>query len=393
MRPYTGVVHALIAKTKTELNPANSGQKQESAQQSFNLADKRALEKLHAVCDMWQYIFHTTLIQRITLISMPESNLLKAQKNTTAIYPRHSESAPYNIVVILGPTASGKTRLAVDSAVRLGGEIISADSRQVYRGMDIGTGKDLEEYGDMPHHLIDIVDPGYEFNVFEFQQRFYAAFEDIRMRERLPVLCGGTGLYLEAVLNAYHMVEAPPDPELRARLERLTHTELQNELLRLKPEQHNSTDLAERERLIRAIEIAAAQQQEPPPPAPPNIHPLVFGLQWPRPLLRQRIRERLHQRLEQGMVEEVERLHQEGTHWETLEFYGLEYRFIAQYLQGGLNYNDMVQKLGSAICKFAKRQETWFRRMEKRGTTIHWLDPADAPLARLLQICNDAATP
>lgn len=268
MRPYTGVVHALIAKTKTELNPANSGQKQESAQQSFNLADKRALEKLHAVCDMWQYIFHTTLIQRITLISMPESNLLKAQKNTTAIYPRHSESAPYNIVVILGPTASGKTRLAVDSAVRLGGEIISADSRQVYRGMDIGTGKDLEEYGDMPHHLIDIVDPGYEFNVFEFQQRFYAAFEDIRMRERLPVLCGGTGLYLEAVLNAYHMVEAPPDPELRARLERLTHTELQNELLRLKPEQHNSTDLAERERLIRAIEIAAAQQQEPPLPHP-----------------------------------------------------------------------------------------------------------------------------
>jgi len=295
--------------------------------------------------------------------------------------------------VILGPTASGKTRLAVDCATPLGGEIVSADSRQVYRGMDIGTGKDLEEYADIPYHLINVVAPGYEFNVYEFQQRFYAAFEDIHARGRLPIMCGGTGLYLEAVLNGYHMVEAPPDPELRARLERLTQEELQGELLRLKPQQHNSTDLDERERLIRAIEIAIAQERVPSSPAPPRLRPLVFGIQWPRPLLRQRIRERLNQRLQQGMVEEVEGLHQGGTSWETLEFYGLEYRFIAQYLQGKLTYDDMVEKLGNAICKFAKRQETWFRRMEKRGTTIHWLNPEDAPLIHLLQIYKAAPTP
>lgn len=328
---------------------------------------------------------------------MPETTFPQTQKNTCSISPHEAESgaasAPYNLVVILGPTASGKTRLAVDAATRLGGEIISADSRQVYRGMDIGTGKDLQEYRDISYHLIDIVEPGYEFNVFEFQQRFYDAWEDIHTRGRMPLLCGGTGLYLEAVLNAYHMVEAPPDPELRTQLEHLTRAELQHELLRLKPEQHNSTDLEERERLMRAIEIAIAQKQAPPTPAPPTLRPLVFGLRWPRPLLRQRIRERLHQRLQQGMVAEVERLHREGTSWETLEFYGLEYRFIAQYLQGALSYNDMVQKLGSAICKFAKRQETWFRRMEKRGTLIHWLDPEDAPLAQLLQICKSASTP
>ncbi|MDY0290869.1 MAG: tRNA (adenosine(37)-N6)-dimethylallyltransferase MiaA [Desulfuromonadaceae bacterium] len=306
----------------------------------------------------------------------------------TAAVPHNPEVIPYNLVVLLGPTASGKTRLAVDAATKLGGEIISADSRQVYRGMDIGTGKDLEEYGTIPYHLIDIVEPGYEFNVFEFQQRFYAAFEEIQARTRMPLLCGGTGLYLEAVLSGYLMVEAPLNPVLRARLEPLTHSELQEELLRLKPEQHNSTDLEERERLIRAIEIARAQKHAPPTPALPELRPLVFGLQWARPRLRQRIGERLHQRLQQGMVEEVERLQQQGTSWETLEFYGLEYRFIAQYLQGVLSYSDMVQQLERAIGKFAKRQETWFRRMEKRGTTIHWLDPEDAPLAQLLHICG-----
>lgn len=324
---------------------------------------------------------------------MPELNHTRRTKDTPHDRFNSADGAAYNLMVILGATASGKTRLAVDAATRLGGEIISADSRQVYRGMDIGTGKDLDEYGAIPYHLIDIVEPGYEFNVFEFQQRFYAAFAEIQARGLLPVMCGGTGLYLEAVLNEYHMVEAPHDPELRARLERLSHAELRDELLRLKPEQHNSTDLEERERLVRAIEIAVAQKQAPPSTAPPTLRPLVFGLRWPRPLLRQRIRERLHQRLQEGMVAEVERLHQEGTSWKTLEFYGLEYRFIAQYLQGALSYNDMVQKLGSAICKFAKRQETWFRRMEKRGTTIHWLDPEDAPLARLLQICKSAPTP
>lgn len=312
---------------------------------------------------------------------MPESKLNHIQKHTSS-----------NMLVILGPTASGKTRLAVDAATQLGGEVISADSRQVYRGMDIGTGKDLEEYDTIPYHLIDIVSPGYEFNVYEFQQHFYRIFEDIRSRGKLPVLCGGTGLYLEAVLSGYTMVEAPLDPELRARLEPLSLAQLEHELTRLRPQQHNTTDLEERERLIRAIEVATAQLNAPPLPDPPELSPLIFGLQWPRPLLRQRIRARLQQRLEQGMVEEVERLHQDGTSWDVLEFYGLEYRFIAQFLQKRLGYNDMVQQLGTAICKFAKRQETWFRRMERRGTAIHWLDPEDDPLGHLLQTYRDTAT-
>lgn len=293
-----------------------------------------------------------------------------------------------NLIVILGPTASGKTCLAVEAARHLNGEIISADSRQVYSGMDIGTGKDLHEYGDIPYHLIDIVAPGYEFNVYEFQQRFYAALNAISARGRIPILCGGTGLYLEAVLSGYRMVEAPPDMALRARLSDLSTFELRQELLRLKPEQHNSTDLEERERIIRAIEIASAQQAAEPIPDAPELHPLIFGLRWERPVLRQRIKTRLHQRLGQGMLAEVQQLHDNGASWETLEFYGLEYRFIAQYLQGQISYPDMVEKLGNAICKFAKRQETWFRRMEKRGTCINWLNPEAEPTQHLLQTCR-----
>lgn len=298
---------------------------------------------------------------------------------------------PTNLIVILGPTASGKTCLAVEAARHLNGEIISADSRQVYRGMDIGTGKDLNEYGNIPYHLIDIVAPGYEFNVYEFQQRFYTAFAAIHARGRMPILCGGTGLYLEAVLSGYRMVEAPPDMALRERLSAMSTPELRQELLRLKPEQHNSTDLEERARMIRAIEIALAQEAEEPATAVPELHPLVFGLSWARPILRQRINVRLQQRLEQGMLDEVRRLHENGTSWETLEFYGLEYRFIAQYLQGQLDYTTMVEKLGNAIGKFAKRQETWFRRMEKRGTCINWLNPEAAPIEHLLQVCRAAS--
>lgn len=297
---------------------------------------------------------------------------------------------PTNLIVILGPTASGKTCLAVETARLLNGEIISADSRQVYCGMDIGSGKDLHEYGNIPYHLIDIVTPGYEFNVYEFQQRFYAAFADICTRGHMAVLCGGTGLYLEAVLSGYRMVEAPPDMALRAHLATLSTPELQQELLRLKPQQHNNTDLEERERVIRAIEIARAQQQAESVSDVPEIHPLVFGPRWARPVLRQRIKVRLHQRLEQGMLTEVQHLHQSGISWETLEFYGLEYRFIAQYLQGQLSYPDMVEKLGTAICKFAKRQETWFRRMERRGTCINWLNPEDDPITHLLQVYRDS---
>jgi tRNA dimethylallyltransferase len=293
-----------------------------------------------------------------------------------------------NLIVVLGPTASGKTRLGVALARRLGGEIISADSRQVFRGMDLGTGKDLSEYGDVPYHLIDIAEPGEEFSVFAFQRRFLHAWEEIRTRGRLPVLVGGTGLYLDAALRGYRLIEVPQNPELRNELASLGEEELRLRLLSLRPQQHNRTDLADRERLVRAIEIAegeeAAAAGEPPLP---ELQPIVFGLQWERSELRRRITSRLKERLAQGMVEEVRRLHEErSVPWEKLEFYGLEYRFIAAHLRGKLNHNDMFQKLNSAIHDFAKRQDTWFRRMERQGIEIHWLDGAGEPEKEALRV-------
>ena len=241
----------------------------------------------------------------------------------------------YNLIVILGATAGGKTGLAVRLARRLGSEIVSADSRQVYRGMDLGTGKDLQEYGEVPYHLIDIAEPGSEYSVFQFQRDCFAAIEAIWSRKRLPILCGGTGLYLDAVLRGYRLVEVPEDPLLRAELELFTDVQLRERLLKLKPQQHNRTDLEDRQRLLRAIEIAEGEQaaaaQLPPLP---ELRPLVFGLKWPRDLLRQRIAARLEERFAAGMIEEVQRLHERGVSWEALEFYGLEYRLIAQYLQG-----------------------------------------------------------
>jgi len=290
-----------------------------------------------------------------------------------------------NLLVILGPTASGKTRIGVGAARELGGEIVSADSRQVYRGMDLGTGKDLAEYGEIPCHLIDIVEPGYEFSVFEFQRRFFDAFADIRGRRRLPLLVGGTGLYLDAVLKGYRLVEVPENPELRKELCTLDVEALASRLRWVRPEQHNTTDLTDRERLVRAIEIAEGEAAaEAGLPPLPHLRPLVFGLRWARQALRRRITARLKERLEQGMIEEVARLHEEGVPWETLEFYGLEYRFAARYLQGKLNRNDMFQKLNSAIHDFAKRQETWFRRMERQGTEIRWVEGAGDPLGELM---------
>ncbi|PLX95648.1 MAG: tRNA (adenosine(37)-N6)-dimethylallyltransferase MiaA [Desulfuromonas sp.] len=294
-------------------------------------------------------------------------------------------SSATNLVVLLGATATGKTHLAVEAARLLQAEIISADSRQVYRGMDIGTGKDLAEYEEVPYHLIDIVDPGYEFNVFEFQQRFCQTFEEIEQRGHLPLLCGGTGLYLDAVLGDYRLAQVPRNDVLRQELAPLNDDQLRERLLQLAPQQHNETDLQERERIVRAIEIASAPAAEPHPVLQ-NLQPLVFGLRWERRVIRQRITARLKQRLDEGMIDEVARLHELGAPWETLEFYGLEYRFIAQHLQGKLNRNDMVQKLNSAIHQFAKRQETWFRRMERRGCTIHWLEGEQQPLARLMEI-------
>ncbi len=292
---------------------------------------------------------------------------------------------PFDLLVILGPTASGKTRLGVALARLLSGEIMSADSRQVYRGMDIGTGKDLAEYGEVPCHLIDIVEPGDEFNVFEFQRRFLAVFADIRERGRLPVLVGGTGMYLEAVLKGYPLVEVPENSSLRAELATLSLDSLSGRLKQSATRLHNTTDLLDRDRLIRAIEIAEYEKSHAPEPFP-HIRPLVLGVRWEREILRQRITARLRERLASGLIEEVAQLHASGISWDTLEFYGLEYRLVAGHLKGELNRNDMFQKLNSAIHDFAKRQETWFRRMERNGTVIHWLDGGGNPLAEARSI-------
>ena len=295
-----------------------------------------------------------------------------------------------NLLVVLGPTASGKTHLAVQAAHQLNGEIISADSRQVYRGLDIGSGKDLDEYGTTPYHLIDVVDPGYEFSLFDFAHAFSKAFDEIHERKRLPILVGGTGLYLDALLRGYDLVAVGENQALRKALAPLTLDALRERLQALRPELHNSTDLNDRSRLIRAIEIAEGEQQADAQPLTlPALTPQVFGLKWPREVLRQRITKRLRERLEHGLVEEVENLHAAGVSWETLDYYGLEYRFVAQYLQGQLNRNDLFQKLNSAIHKFAKRQETWFRRMERQEVAIHWLNGEDDPVAELLAACQE----
>jgi tRNA dimethylallyltransferase len=280
-----------------------------------------------------------------------------------------------DMLVILGPTASGKTRLAVSLSEELKGEIISADSRQIFRGMDIGSGKDLHEYGQVPYHLIDILDAGEEFSVFEFQRRFLDAFADITSRRVLPILCGGSGMYLDAVLRGYRMVEVSRDEALRVELAAKSDRELTEMLCRLKPDQHNSTDLLERERTIRAIEIARGEVagclvSEPSP----RFRASVIGIHWEREVLRQLITNRLIDRLDNGMIEEVDRLHGRGITWERLNYYGLEYRYVGGYLCGHLSRNEMFQKLSSAIHNFAKRQMNWFRRMERHGIVINWID-------------------
>jgi tRNA dimethylallyltransferase len=300
-----------------------------------------------------------------------------------------NSTSSYNLLTIIGPTASGKTRLAVALANELDGEIISADSRQVFRGMDIGSGKDLHEYGDVPYHLIDILESGAEFSVFTFQRLFREAFENIAGRGRLPVLCGGTGLYLDAVLRGYRMVEVPEDPALRAELEKRSTDELAAMLWKLRPEQHNTSDLLERGRTIRAIEIARFERghtahQE----TLPEIRSLTIGIRWERSELRRRITERLRVRLENGMIEEVQRLHEEGVAWERLDYYGLEYRYIGAFLQGKLNRNDLFQRLNSSIHDFAKRQENWFRKMERNGVAINWVNGAGNPLSEAQELLH-----
>ncbi len=287
------------------------------------------------------------------------------------------------ILVILGATASGKTRLAVELARQFNGEILSADSRQVYQGLDIGTGKDLHEYGQIPYHLIDVVKLGNEFNLFEFQQRFYTLVPQIYARNHLPIMAGGTGLYLASIIQAYQLAPAPIKPTLRANLETLSDQELATHLLKLNPKQHNVTNLEDRQRMIRAIEIAQITHN---PTTLPDYQFLTLGLRWERAILRQRIATRLNQRLDSGLIEEVETLLKQGANPETLIALGLEYRFITHYIQGKLNRDELFQNLHQGICQFAKRQETWFRRMARQGVNINWLEANNNPFQTAIEI-------
>ena len=283
-----------------------------------------------------------------------------------------------NLLTILGPTAAGKTAFSAHLARRLDGEIISADSRQVYRGMDIGTGKDYEDYivdgQQIPVHLIDIFEAGFEYNVYLFKQDFFRVFTDISDRGKLPVLCGGSGLYIESVLKNYSLVRVPPDEALRARLEAKDIAELE-QMLKLYGPLHNQTDLTSRKRIIRAIEIATHQSGEMDRPEHEvRLKPLVLGVQLDRNVRRKRITQRLMKRLDEGLVEEVEGLMEQGVSPEKLDYYGLEYRYLSRYILKEMSYDDMVGRLNSAIHQFAKRQMTYFRGMERRGTRIHWID-------------------
>lgn len=283
-----------------------------------------------------------------------------------------------DLVTVLGHTAAGKTAFAAHLAYRLGGEMISADSRQVYRKMDIGTGKDYNDYlvGDtrVPVHLIDILDAGSEYNVYLYKQDFLRVFTDISKRGLMPVLCGGTGLYIESVLQNYRLLNVPLNPGLRESLEKKSFEELTG-ILKLYVPLHNTTDTVNRKRLIRAIEIAMYQSGQPDDLKNERfMNSLVLGIRFDRSVRRERITRRLKERLEEGMVEEVEQLLNSGVPAEKLDYYGLEYRYVSNYLMNQLTYDEMFSKLNTAIHQFAKRQMTYFRGMERRGIPIHWLD-------------------
>ncbi len=298
----------------------------------------------------------------------------------------------YNLIAIIGPTASGKTGFAVHLASHLKGEIISGDSRQVYQGMDIGTGKDIEEYtvdgALIPYHLIDIVPAGSKYNVYQFQTDFNKVFEAIQTRGKWPVLCGGTGLYVEAVLKGYKLLNVPVNHQLRADLAEKSLTDLEAILKRYKT-LHNNTDTDTVRRAIRAIEIEEYYlQHESETFNYPDIKPLLIGVDIARNLRREKITKRLHQRLDEGMVDEVRTLLDSGILPEDLIYYGLEYKFLTQYVIGQISYDAMVHDLEIAIHQFAKRQMTWFRGMERRGMKIHWVD-ATLPIEDKIEFVNE----
>ena len=302
------------------------------------------------------------------------------------------------MVTILGPTASGKTTLATRLAHTIGGEIISADSRQVYRNMDIGTGKDLADYvvdgKKIPYHLIDIAEAGTKYNLYQYQHDFHVAYQDIVSRDERPILCGGTGLYLEAVLKGYALSPVPQNDELRARLEGKSLAELTQILADLKAQtgsvMHNTTDVDSCQRAIRAIEIETYNIEHTTAlRTMPAIDSLIIGVNIEREERRRKITARLKQRLDEGMVEEVRALLDSGIAADDLIYYGLEYKFITEYIIGKLTYEEMFRQLEIAIHQFAKRQMTWFRGMERRGTTIHWVDaslPMNEKLNKVLQL-------
>ena len=283
----------------------------------------------------------------------------------------------YDLIAILGPTASGKTPFAAALAAELHTEIISADSRQIYRGMDLGTGKDLADYTvnghPVPYHLIDIADPGYKYNVFEYQRDFLRAYETIKQKGCLPVVCGGTGMYLESVLKGYRLLPVPENPELRAKLADKSLAEL-TEMLKQYKTLHNSTDVDTAKRAVRAIEIEEYYATQPiEERAFPQLNSLIIGVDIDREWRREKISRRLKQRLDDGMVDEVKRLLAEGIAPEDLIYYGLEYKYLTLYAIGKMSYDEMFTGLETAIHQFAKRQMTWFRGMERRGFTIHWI--------------------
>ena len=299
----------------------------------------------------------------------------------------------YNLISIMGATAGGKTGVAVHLAKALDTEIISADSRQVYRGMDIGTGKDIEEYTidgtPIPYHLIDILDAGEKYNVFEYQNDFFKAYDDIRSRGMIPVLCGGTGLYIESVLKNYNLPNVPEDSNLRKSLEGKSLDELEIILRTYKPLNNNS-DYDTAKRAIRAIEIAEYTKQNPLcTTSNRKLNSLNIGILFDREQRRERITARLRQRLENGMIEEAQKLVANGISYESMEYYGLEYKYLAWYLQGKITYNEMFEQLNTSIHRFAKRQMTWFRKMERDGIKIHWLDgnlSMEEKIGRILEL-------
>ncbi len=301
----------------------------------------------------------------------------------------------YNCVIVLGPTAVGKTSIGVAIANEFNGEIISADSRQTYRHLDIGSGKDLKDYivdgKQIPYHLIDIVDLPAEYSVYNYQQDFYRVFKDILSRGKLPVIVGGTGMYLDAIIRDYQLVILPENEELHKQLEETPLEVLAERLLKLQPDLHVKADLQEKERVIKALEIIEAKKLGVNSTSidRPEIKPLIIGTTLPRPLMWENISKRLHERLEEGMIEEVKAIHESGISWERLEKLGLEYRFCSEYLQNKYeNIEEMENLLFIAIRQFAKRQETWFRMMEKKGVEINWLEQTTDKSIRITQAFN-----